>query len=255
VKATCTLTCHARRPGIGTIDSGRDATTLKVTTADEDKEQDWKMVKHIAERIITATTEVSQGRCESDLVVEPHTPELTRMTHRPTTALIFQVIAISEPLPPLLRDCPILLPTLYAHLGAIPFLIPSPTHMFDTLPDPDPEFFASNAVSTALKYLHPAIHSAVTVGCRETDRLVQVDAGGLIKIASLEGYRQSTGDKLWKRFIALVNHIKANEIKFARVSATPQGGGVALLQNALVRLWKLVGLEENGIWLVPLGHP
>lgn len=55
--------------------------------------------------------------------------------------------------------------------------------------------------------------------------------------------------------MALVRHIKVNDIKFARVSATPQGGGVALLQNALVRLWKLVGLEENGIWLVPLGHP
>jgi hypothetical protein len=170
-------------------------------------------------------------------------------------AMIFQVIAISQPLPPILADCPIFLPTFYAHLSAIPFLIPSPTHMFDTLPDPDPEFFASNAVSTAIKYLHPAIHSAVTVGCREQDRVVQVDAGGLIKIASLEGYEQSTSEKLWKRFMALVRHIKGNDIRFARVSATPQGGGVALLQNALVRLWKLVGLEENGIWLVPLGHP
>ena len=116
--------------------------------------------------------------------------------------MIFQVVAISEPLPPILAECPIFLPTFYAHLSAIPFLIPSPTYMFENLPDPDPEYFASNAVSVALKHLHPAIHSAVTVGCREEDRVVQVDAGGLIKIASLEGYQQSTSEKLWKRYVA-----------------------------------------------------
>jgi hypothetical protein len=114
--------------------------------------------------------------------------------------MIFQVIAVSEPLPPLLAKCPIFLPSFYAHLSAIPFLIPSPTYMFENLPDPDPEYFASNAVSVALKHLHPAIHSAVTVGCREEDRVVQVDAGGLIHIASLEGYQQSSSEKLWKRW-------------------------------------------------------
>jgi hypothetical protein len=113
----------------------------------------------------------------------------------------FQVIAFSEPLPPLLSHCPIFLPTFYAHLQAIPFLISSPTYLFENLPDPDPEYFASNAVSQAIKYLHPAIHSAVTVGAREEDRVVEVDAGGLIKIASVEAYRQSTSDKLWKRFV------------------------------------------------------
>ena len=190
------------------------------------------MCQHVAERIITAAVEVSSGR-----------------------SMCFQVVAFAEPLPEILENCPIFLPLFYAHLSAIPFKIPSPTHLFKDLPDPDPEFLANNAVSASLKYLHPAIHSAVKVGTRDKDKMVEVDAGGLIQIASLSQYEESTSPKVWKRFMALVRHIKSNDIKFVRVSATPQGGGVALLQNALVRLWKLVGMEKNGIWLVPLAHP
>lgn len=136
------------------------------------------MAKHIAERIITTAIEVQAGR-----------------------SMIFQVMAISQPLPPILKGCPIFLPTFYAHLSAIPFLIPSPTYIFPNLPDPDLEYFATHAVGEAIKHLHPAIHSAVTVGARERDRVVQVDAGGLIGIASLEGYEQSTGEGLWKRYV------------------------------------------------------
>jgi hypothetical protein len=112
--------------------------------------------------------------------------------------------------------------------------------LFDGLPDPTSEYFAQNAVKEAIKYLSPAIHSAVVVGQNERDQIVEVDAGGLIHIASLDYYRQSTSPKLWKRFMALVRHVKGHNIKLCRFSATPQGGGVALLQNALVRLWKCV---------------
>jgi hypothetical protein len=143
--------------------------------------------------------------------------------------------------------------------------------LFDGLPDPTSEYFAQNAVKEAIKYLSPAIHSAVVVGANEHDQTVEVDAGGLIHIACLDYYRQSTSPKLWRRFMALTRHVRGNDITLCRLSATPQGGGVALLQNALVRLWKqvqvstslilaisdlasdrLVGID--GKWLVPYGN-
>lgn len=43
--------------------------------------------------------------------------------------------------------------------------------------------------------------------------------------------------------MALAALLKANNTKVAFFSATPQGGGVALMRHALIRLWRLVGLD------------
>jgi hypothetical protein len=59
--------------------------------------------------------------------------------------------------------------------------------------------------------------------------------------------------QLWAKFIALSKHLQANKIKISFFSATPQGGGVALMRHALIRLWRLVGVDAK--WFVPEGHP
>lgn len=53
--------------------------------------------------------------------------------------------------------------------------------------------------------------------------------------------------------MALSNHLRSHKTSIAFFSATPQGGGVALMRHALIRLWKLVGLDVQ--WYVPEGHP
>ncbi|KAJ9105967.1 hypothetical protein QFC19_003302 [Naganishia cerealis] len=216
--------------GVSNLESGVDSMVLDLRNGRDRGEDDWEEVKKVAQRICRDSLMVAEGK-----------------------TMVFQIFAVSEPLPHILKDCPGFLPTFYHHLNAIPFLIPSPTMLFAGLPEPSSEYYAQNAVKESIKFLSPAIHSAVVVGCNERDRTVEVDAGGLIHIATLDMYRQSTSAKLWTRFMALVRHVKGNNIKLCRLSATPQGGGVALLQNALVRLWKLVGID--GKWAVPYGHP
>ncbi|KAJ9119096.1 hypothetical protein QFC22_003587 [Naganishia vaughanmartiniae] len=212
--------------GVSNLESGIDSMVLDLRDGQDRGEDGWKEVKQVAERVCRDSLMVAEGKI-----------------------IVFQIFAISEPLPHFLRNCPSFLPSFYHHLNAIPFLIPSPTLLFEGLPDPSSEYYASNAIKQSIKFLSPAIHSAVVVKASERDQTVQVDAGGLIRIASLELYKQSTSPKLWRRFMALVRHVKGNNIKMTRLSATPQGGGVALLQNALVRLWKLVGVD--GKWAVP----
>jgi hypothetical protein len=53
--------------------------------------------------------------------------------------------------------------------------------------------------------------------------------------------------------MALSNHLVQNRTSIAFFSATPQGGGVALMRHALIRLWRMVGLDVT--WYVPEGHP
>lgn len=143
---------------------------------------------------------------------------------------VAQLIAVSEPLPPLLADSPPFLPTLWGHLDAIPFIVRPPTLLFDNLPDPSPEYYAITAVNTAIKHLHPTIHSAVAVGSDPNTHVVLVDAAGQIRIAGLSGYEQTTSPKLWRRFMALVRHVKSRKIKVLFASATSAGGGVALMR-------------------------
>jgi hypothetical protein len=220
--------------GVSNLESGVDSMVLDLRNGQDRGEDGWDEVKQVAERVCRDSLMVAEGK-----------------------TMVFQIFAISEPLPHFLRDCPSFLPAFYHHLNvslisslpisgssslfllqAIPFLIPSPTLLFEGLPDPSSEYYATHAVRQSIKFLSPAIHSAVVVRANKDDQTVEVDAGGRIHIASLDLYQQSTSPKLWKRFMALVRHVKGNNIKLTRLSATPQGGGVALLQNALVRLWK-----------------
>jgi alpha,alpha-trehalose phosphorylase (configuration-retaining) len=143
---------------------------------------------------------------------------------------VAQVIAIAEPLPWILGASPEFLPSFWAHLNAIPFIIRPPTLLFDDLPEPSPEYYASAAVTAAIKHLHPASHSAIAVGVNSNTHEVLVDADGQIRIASLKEYEQSTSPRLWRRFMALVRHVKARNIKVVFASATPAGGGVALMR-------------------------
>lgn len=186
--------------GVGTVDSGSDSMIVETGHGELVGLDGWVEVKRVTERLARDTILIARGK-----------------------SLVFQVVAISEPLPALLKNCPSFLPALWQHLNAIPFLVPSPVMMFSELPDPSPEYYASTAVGQAIKHLHPAIHSAIRIPIEDTTHRVQVDLDGMIITASIEGYRQCSSPALWKRFMALVRHVRGNDIKSVRCSATPQG--------------------------------
>ena len=65
----------------------------------------------------------------------------------------------------------------------------------------------------------------------------------------LEDYRNSVRDPTWRAVMKYVENIKGRKLKIVFFSATPQGGGVALMRHALLRFLHLLGVDVQ--WLVP----
>lgn len=77
---------------------------------------------------------------------------------------------------------------------------------------------------------------------------VQVDAAGRIKLATLDDYKHSVRDTTWRALMKYVEDIKGRKLRIVYFSATPQGGGVALMRHALLRFLHLLEIDVQ--WLV-----
>jgi hypothetical protein len=75
---------------------------------------------------------------------------------------------------------------------------------------------------------------------------VEVDAGFRAPILSVQDYKTTCGASTWEAMMEFVISLKAQKTKIAFFSSTPQGGGVALMRHALVRLGVL--LEVDLTW-------
>ncbi|ORX40487.1 trehalose synthase [Kockovaella imperatae] len=173
-----------------------------------------------------------------------------------TRSMKICLIAVAQPVPEEIKSSgrgTHFLPTVWLHVDAIPFTILPSTAIFTKLPSPSTQAGATAAVSAAVKYLHAATHTATTATLDNNDHHVQVDCDGQVTLCDLIHYEESTSPQLWSRFMALAKLIRGTNTSIHFFSATPQGGGVALMRHALVRLWKLVGVQVK--WFVPEGHP
>jgi hypothetical protein len=56
-------------------------------------------------------------------------------------------------------------------------------------------------------------------------------------------YKEGVGSATWSAVNKFANDIKKRRVKIAFFSATPQGGGVALMRHALVRFAKVLGVD------------
>lgn len=72
---------------------------------------------------------------------------------------------------------------------------------------------------------------------------VEVDSGFHINIADLESFSRTVRPKTWSGVQHYVKDLRSRKVKIAFFSATPQGGGVALMRHALVRLSHLLGID------------
>jgi hypothetical protein len=95
-----------------------------------------------------------------------------------------------------------------------------------------------------------------------------VDADGLVRLYDLSQQAALTSPGLWDIFTRLGHKIRDNNVRVSFFSATPRGGGVALMRHALIRLWSkllktldasllltcLLGLSGLNVkWYVPQG--
>ena len=72
---------------------------------------------------------------------------------------------------------------------------------------------------------------------------VLVDAAGRVKLTTLDDYKKSVREPTWRAVMNYAQDIKDRNLKIVFFSATPQGGGVALMRHALLRFTNLLGLD------------
>lgn len=64
-----------------------------------------------------------------------------------------------------------------------------------------------------------------------------------ISMTELEDYERSVDDRTWAAVKYYASDLINRKVKIAFFSATPQGGGVALMRHALVRFSAVMGLD------------
>jgi len=73
--------------------------------------------------------------------------------------------------------------------------------------------------------------------------LVEVDAAFHVKLTRLKDYERTVEAPTWAAINKYANDLKKRRVKIAFFSATPQGGGVALMRHAMVRFAKVLGVD------------
>jgi glycosyltransferase involved in cell wall biosynthesis len=69
-----------------------------------------------------------------------------------------------------------------------------------------------------------------------------------VRLASLDDFRRTVGREDFQELRNLAEKFKAQEGKIYFFSSTPRGGGVAIMRHAIIRLYRLLGIDAN--WYV-----
>lgn len=72
---------------------------------------------------------------------------------------------------------------------------------------------------------------------------VQVDGAFRAQLNTAGDHQKTVGETTWKAVNHFAQTLKENKIRIAFFSATPQGGGVALMRHALVRFSNILGVD------------
>ncbi|KAJ6011279.1 hypothetical protein N7451_002691 [Penicillium sp. IBT 35674x] len=83
--------------------------------------------------------------------------------------------------------------------------------------------------------------------------LVEVDTNFHVRIADLDDFKSTVTSRTWSAVEHYAADLKERNVRIAFFSATPQGGGVALMRHALVRFSYNLGTDIK--WYVPKPRP
>jgi len=79
---------------------------------------------------------------------------------------------------------------------------------------------------------------------------VPVDANGKIHLVNIDDYKNTVSEETWNVLMKMTERLRdEQDLKIAFFNATPQGGGVALMRHAGIRLFRLLGVKCR--WFVP----
>jgi glycosyltransferase involved in cell wall biosynthesis len=109
---------------------------------------------------------------------------------------------------------------------------------------------ADSMARKCMMYFGPSYQPRVLVGFHNQ---VEVDLSDRIGLATMEDHERSVSTQTWDTALAYARSLRNRRIKIAFFSATPQGGGVALMRHALIRFYRLIGVDCT--WWVPKPKP
>ena len=114
---------------------------------------------------------------------------------------------------------------------------------------------ADSAARKCTRDFGVGLNPGLTIGYRNQ---VLPDTGGKVRLVGhLDDYKGTVmGQGTWNSALKYAKELRMRKIKIAYFSSTPQGGGVALMRHALLRFFKMAGVQAT--WLVsnppPQGH-
>ena len=83
--------------------------------------------------------------------------------------------------------------------------------------------------------------------------IVDIDSDFQARILTVDNFESTCSPRTWSAMMTFVTSLKRHGTKIAFFSSTPQGGGVALMRHALVRIANLLGVDLK--WYVPKPKP
>ncbi|KAJ3118914.1 hypothetical protein HDU96_006565 [Phlyctochytrium bullatum] len=135
---------------------------------------------------------------------------------------------------------------LWTELDVLPFMVPTAGSRVNER--------ACQAARKMMSALAPSFVGNIPQMLCGPRHEVEVDWKGMIRLADADDYKHTVCDKrVWKVFNTLATQARSRELRICYFSSTSQGGGVALMRHALIRLLRLVDVEAH--WYVAKPNP
>ncbi|CAG8145439.1 hypothetical protein PENNAL_c0002G09949 [Penicillium nalgiovense] len=176
-----------------------------------------------------------------------------------------KIVGISMP-DHVAKHCPRLCPRLWAELDIVPLVLSNVT-LIDRVSVEQPSENGASKITAGWdeKPIDEQAESMARKGVRlfgpENTPLLQVGYLGLVEVdtayhvrlADLSDFQKTVSDRTWSAAQNYATDLKERNVKIAFFSATPQGGGVALMRHALLRFSHCLGTDIK--WYVPKPRP
>ncbi|PLB40797.1 putative trehalose synthase (Ccg-9) [Aspergillus candidus] len=161
----------------------------------------------------------------------------------------------------LFEECPLLCSRLWAEIDVIPLVLPQDhrdgwEHFLSHSGGKDGwvtrtlDEQAESMGRKCVRVFGPENQPLLQVGFAG---LVEVDTAFHVKLANLDDFKKTVEANTWAAVQHYAKDLKDRKVKIAFFSATPQGGGVALMRHALVRFSHYLGTRID--WYVPKPRP
>jgi glycosyltransferase involved in cell wall biosynthesis len=152
----------------------------------------------------------------------------------------------------LAEKCPELCSRLWLELDIIPIVLrKAEEHVSWGLYEEDISYMsldeqAESIARKCIRFFGPSKAPIPEIGFQG---LVEVDAAFHVRLTRLADYEKTVRGTTWNAVNNYASDLKRRRVKIAFFSATPQGGGVALMRHAMVRFARAIGVDLR--WYVP----